>query len=173
MIRVVSNSSPIIGLSKLGKLDLLWQLFDEVFIPEAVFREIVYGNSIQSSGSQEFEKAVLNQTIKIYTVQNQTMVDQLQGRLHRGEVEVIVGARELDIQTVMIDDRSARNLAEALLFTSIGIVGVLILAKKAKKIEKLKPYLDELIQAGFRISEKLYVSSLERVGERAELDSEN
>ena len=47
MIRVVCNSSPIIGLSKIGKLDLLWTLFDEVIIPEAVFEEIVHGNVVQ------------------------------------------------------------------------------------------------------------------------------
>lgn len=38
MIRVVCNSSPIIGLSKIGKLDLLWTLFDEVMIPEVAPR---------------------------------------------------------------------------------------------------------------------------------------
>lgn len=47
MIRVVCNSSPIIGLSKIGKLDLLWTLFDEVMIPEAVFEEIVQGNVVK------------------------------------------------------------------------------------------------------------------------------
>jgi len=35
VIKVVCDSSPIIGLSKIGKLDLLWTLFDEVMIPEA------------------------------------------------------------------------------------------------------------------------------------------
>lgn len=165
MIRVVCNSSPIIGLSKIGKLNLLWELFDDVVIPEAVFREIVYGNSAQSNGSLELEKAVREQKIQIYKVENQVMVDQLQGRLHRGEVEVIVGAKELGIRTVVIDDRSARNLAEALLFTTIGIIGLLILAKRSRKLEKIKPFLDDLLHSGYRISGKLYESTLERVGE--------
>ena len=56
MIRVVCNSSPIIALSKIGKLDLLWTLFDEVMIPEAVFEEIVHGNAAKYASALELEK---------------------------------------------------------------------------------------------------------------------
>lgn len=111
------------------------------------------------------EMAVREQKVTVYKVENQTMVEQLQGRLHRGEVEVIVGAKELGIRTVIIDDRSARNLAEALLFTTVGIIGVLRLAKKTRKIEVVRPHLDALMQSGYRISKKLYESILEQVGE--------
>jgi len=72
------------------------------------------------------------------------MVEQLQGRLHRGEVEVIIGAKELGIQTVVIDDRSARNLAEALLFTTIGVIGILLLVKRTGKFTEVRPYLDDI-----------------------------
>jgi predicted nucleic acid-binding protein len=40
MIKVMCNASPIIGLSILGKLNLLWEMF-EVFIPEEVYNEVV------------------------------------------------------------------------------------------------------------------------------------
>lgn len=165
MIRAVCDSSPIIGLSKIGKLDLLWTLFDEVMIPEAVFEEIVHGNIVQFTSAIELEKAVLEKKISVFTVENQSMVEQLQGRLHRGEVEVIIGAKELGIRTVVIDDRSARNLAEALLFTTIGVIGILLLAKRTKKITEIRPYLDDLMQGGYRISKKLYDGTLERAGE--------
>ncbi|GEM_PF-3290080 len=85
MIRAVCDSSPIIGLSQIGKLDLLWTLFDEVMIPEAVFEEIVHGNVVQFTSAIELEKAVLEKKIYVFTVENQSMVEQLQGRLHRGE----------------------------------------------------------------------------------------
>ena len=39
MIRVVVNASPVIGLSKIGKLNLLWELFDEVYISEEAMNE--------------------------------------------------------------------------------------------------------------------------------------
>lgn len=165
MIRVVCNSSPIIGLSKIGCLHLLWELFNDVIIPEAVFREIVYGNTSQQVGAFELERAVSERKIVIHKVENQRMVEQLQGRLHRGEVEVIVSAKELGIQTVIIDDRSARNLAEALLFTNVGIVGILLLAKKMQKLTGIKPYLDLLMQSGYRISKEIYERTLDKAGE--------
>ncbi len=38
---VICNSSHIIGLSGIGKLDLLWTIFQEVLIPEAVYNELL------------------------------------------------------------------------------------------------------------------------------------
>ena len=69
--RIVCNSSPIIGLSIICKLDLLWQLFDEVFISEAVYNEIVFQDNIKNTtGIVELEKAILQNNISIYKVMN-------------------------------------------------------------------------------------------------------
>jgi predicted nucleic acid-binding protein len=38
---VIFNSSPIINLSHVGLLHLFSKLFTEIFIPEAVFKEVV------------------------------------------------------------------------------------------------------------------------------------
>lgn len=40
-MRVVSNSTPIIALSRIGKLDILRVVFGTIEIPEAVFNEVV------------------------------------------------------------------------------------------------------------------------------------
>lgn len=37
---VVSDSTVLIGLAKIGKIDLLRELFREIYVPEAVFREV-------------------------------------------------------------------------------------------------------------------------------------
>ena len=52
-----------------------------------------------------------------------------------------------------------------LLSNTIGVIGVLLLAKRTKKIDKVRPYLDDLVQVGYRISKKLYDGTLERAGE--------
>ena len=110
--RIVCNSSPIIGLSIICKLDLLWQLFDEVFISEAVYNEIVFQDNIKNTtGIVELEKAILQNNISIYKVKNNDLVNQLYGKLHYGEIETIVAAKELNIKYVIIDEKSARNLA--------------------------------------------------------------
>ena len=38
---VVSDSTILIGLAKIGKLDLIKEIFYKVFIPKEVFKEVV------------------------------------------------------------------------------------------------------------------------------------
>lgn len=165
MIKAVCNSSPIIGLSIIKKLDLLWEIFDEVYITEEVYKEVTINEKIRKIGSKELIEAVKNKHIKIYSVKNKLLVEQLYGRLHRGELEVMVAAKELKIKRVIIDDRSARHFAETMLLRSIGLMGILLLAKEYKKIESVKKYLDILIENGFRMSVKLYNQILKSAGE--------
>lgn len=92
-------------------------------------------------------------------------MEQLYGRLHRGELEVMAAAKELKIKRVIIDDRSARHFGETMLLRSIGLMGILLLAKEYKKIGSVKEYLDILIEKGFRMSVKLYNQILKSAGE--------
>lgn len=159
--KIVCNSSPIIGLSIICRLDLLWQLFDEVIISEAVYND----NIKNETGIVELEKAIIQKNIFVYKVKNNGLVQQLYGKLHYGEIETIVAAKELNIKYVVIDEKAARNLAEAMSLKPIGIVGVLLLAKKKNKINEIKPYLDILVSRKFRISNKIYKLALQEAGE--------
>lgn len=160
MIKIVCNSSPIIGLCIIKKLNLLWDIFDEVYITEEVYREIVQNNEFRYYGKQELINAVRDNKIRVYKVKKIELVDAMIGRLHRGELEVIQAARELNITKVIIDDRPARNRAKDMLLKPIGIIGILQLAKKLEKIDEIKSYLDSLIQEDYRISKKLYLEAL-------------
>ena len=156
MTQAVCNSSPIIGLSIIKKLNLLWEIFDEVYITDEVYKEIIKDEKIKKIGGRELIEAIENNYIKLYSVKNKMLVEQLYGRLHRGELEVMVAAKELKIKRVIIDDRSARHFAETMLLRTVGLMGVLLLAKEYKKIESVKKYLDILIENGFRVSVRLY-----------------
>ena len=57
MIKVVCNTSPIIGLSSIDKLNLLWEIF-ETIIPKEVYNEVISGNETKISGKKELMKAV-------------------------------------------------------------------------------------------------------------------
>jgi predicted nucleic acid-binding protein len=48
---VVSNTSPLINLAVVGRLELLHQLYGEVIIPQAVYEEIVISGSGQPGAS--------------------------------------------------------------------------------------------------------------------------
>lgn len=45
MLKVVSNTTPIISLLKLNRLDLLQKLYSQIYIPNAVFEEIEAGKT--------------------------------------------------------------------------------------------------------------------------------
>lgn len=173
MIKIVCNSSPIIGLCIIKKLNLLWELFNEVYITEEVYREIVQNNELRHYGEQELINAVKDNKIIVYKVKNSELVEAMIGRLHRGELEVIQAARELGISRVIIDDRPARNRAKDMLLKPIGIIGVLQLAKKLEKIEEVKSYLDTLIQEDYRISKRLYLEALKMADEEERIFEKN
>jgi predicted nucleic acid-binding protein len=97
------------------------------------------------------------------------MVRKLYGKFDEGELEVIVGAKELDLRYVLIDESAAksaaRKLATLFLLRPIEVVGLLMLAKESGKIPRVKPLLDQLIAHEFFLSTKLYRQVLTRVGE--------
>lgn len=132
MAKAVCNASPIIGLSIISKLELLWEIFDEVFIPKEVYNEIVGNDKYKNYGENELKEALKNDNIKLYKVKNTEFVEQMYGRLHKGELEVMIAAKELKINRVIIDDRPARNFSETMLLKSIGLIGILLTAKKIR-----------------------------------------
>ncbi|GEN35955.1 DUF3368 domain-containing protein [Aneurinibacillus danicus] len=161
MARIISNTSPLIALSKIHQLHLLWELYDQVFISEAVYQEIMASADEQSSGKAEVDQAVQDKNINIYKVQDQLLVNSLYGKLHKGELETIVGGRELNADFVLIDEKAARQTAKNFFLTIIGSIGILRIAKREGKIEYVKPYMDFLIAEGYRISQPIYHMVLE------------
>lgn len=149
----------------INKLYLLWELFDLVYISEAVYHEITNTEDENDYGRQEVKSAVEEGKIKLYKIEDEVLVRKMLGRMHMGEVETIVGGNELDIDFVLIDERSARNGAKHFLLTPIGTLGILRIAKKEGKIEKIKPIVDVLIEKGYRISEKIYEDFLNKENE--------
>lgn len=164
MIKVVCNASPIIGLSMLGLLNLLYEMF-EVYIPREVYNEITSGKEDGATGKKELIEAVESENIRLYEVKDSELVNKLYGHLHRGELETVIAAREMGLTYIIIDEKSARSFAKTFFLRTIGILGVLQRAKELNKISELKPYLDKLRSNGFRISDKLYSQLLKKAGE--------
>ena len=149
------NTSPIIAFSIIGKLDLLKSLFQEVYISQAVYNEIMDSEN-HTIGKDELTKEVAEGHIKIYKIKDPTLVNQLYGKLHKGELETIIGGRELDVDYVLIDELAARNMAKTFFLTPIGTIGILRIAKHKGIINEIKPFLDQLINKGYWISKSLY-----------------
>ena len=155
-VRVVCDASPIIELVSISRLPLLWQLFDEIIIPEVVYNQLCADSVHRQVEIEEIQDCVLSGRIKVYQVKNADMVKALYGKLHYGELEVIVGAKELDISLAITDERAARRMASEFLVDTIGILGILSLAKQRGIISCIKPDLDRLRENDYRIAESLY-----------------
>lgn len=89
----------------------------------------------------------------------------LQQELDAGESEAIAISLEIDAELLLMDERIGRETADYLGLHYIGLIGVLIEAKHKKLISRIKPYLDALRKAGFRISNELYARVLQDEGE--------
>ncbi|MFS0646066.1 DUF3368 domain-containing protein [Siminovitchia sp. 179-K 8D1 HS] len=165
MRKIISNSTPIISLAILGKLPLLAELFDVVYVPEAVYKEVVHTNTTKHYGKKELEQLVHEGKIHSIQVENKQLISTLYGKLHEGELEVIVGAKELGLETVLMDERAARSFAKTFLLRPIGTIGILLLAKKEGKVKQVKPLLDKLISEGVFLSKNLYYQALEEADE--------
>ena len=156
---IVADSSPLISLAIISKLDLLTELFDEIYIPKAVFSEISVGDKPYSDLFSKLSR------MKIMDVNNRIALMILNKDLDLGESEAIVLAMENNIDNILIDERKGRRIATANGLHPIGTIGVLIQAKKMGLINNIKFHLDKLIQNNIYISDRLYIYSLKFVGE--------
>jgi predicted nucleic acid-binding protein len=146
MMRVVSNASPLIFLSKLGELELLAHCFAEISIPQAVRAEV---------GDLSLPTFVQVQTISEF---GKHYVAGSIGTLHAGELEAMVLAQETAADFVLLDDLRARQKAKRMGLNMIGTLGVLQLAHAKGLIgrDKLLVHYDELVnQHGMWLSEKM------------------
>jgi predicted nucleic acid-binding protein len=157
VLRAVVDSSSLIGLAQIEQLELLKELFPEVYIPDAVYKEVVVEGKGEP-GSEETERAVKDGWIIRKRAADMIAVRALSSTLGEGESEVIVLCKELDADFAVIDERTARAAAEIMDIHVIGVIGIIDLAiEKGSDINK-KALVDILIDSGFRISNRLYKS---------------
>lgn len=153
---VVSNTSPIINLASIGRLDLLPALYGRIVVPQAVFAEITVDE--RAPGAVEFREA---NWVSVHEVSNRALVDSLFLELDSGEAEAIACAVETQADVLLIDERLGRRIAGRLGVRIMGLLGLVIQAKRTGLITHVRPLVDELIgKAGFWISTDLYAAVL-------------
>jgi len=161
MPKVVSNSSPLIHLAKLGQIDLLRRQFGEVIIPKAVWRE-----SVEEGGIREDAKAIASASwIRTVDVSPSLLLTALSIALDEGEAEAIALAAQTGADLVLLDERDARRIADAQRLRTTGLIGVLLFAKRQGQIVSLRKHLEQLKMTGFRMSNELYRAALQFAGE--------
>ena len=157
----VSNSSPLILLAHIGRLDLLQALFTEVLVPPAVWREVV-SDSVGRIGTLEVWQAgwIRQRSLPRQGTPNSRAI------LHPGEAEAIALAVSMQpAVAILLDDRRARRIARDIGLNVIGSGGALVLAKDAGLISSVRPILSDLYAAGLFLSERTISELLTRANE--------
>lgn len=145
---VVSDSTCLIGLERIGELHILPALFDPIMIPPKVERE--FGNKFA--------------WLQTENITSRSLVAALRLVVDVGEAEAIALASEKSCLLIS-DDKQVRSAAKRLGVAVIGTVGVLVRAKQSGVITELKSILDDLELNNFFISQALREEVLKLIGE--------
>jgi predicted nucleic acid-binding protein len=140
----------LIVLEAVGRLNLLEQIYQTLRIPPEVARE--WGSPCPA-------------WITVQAVQNQALVQALQIQVDLGEAEAIALAVEVGVARLIIDELRGRRIAARLGLTITGTVGVVVRAKQLSYIPLVRPVLDDMRAAGFRLSDALVQQTLQIAGE--------
>lgn len=129
----VSNAGPLIHLAKIGRINLLKEIFNGIIIPESVKVEVI-DKGKEKGKSDAF---LIGNIDWIKVVDDPSDVDQLAEKvgIHRGEACAILLAKSLNVP-VLLDDSDARKFALGLGLEVVGSIGIIIRAVKLGLISK-------------------------------------
>ncbi|HEY5869364.1 MAG TPA: DUF3368 domain-containing protein [Candidatus Tectomicrobia bacterium] len=157
----VANTSPLVFLGNLGRLELLRHEGREVYIPRAVAEEIA---EKPDAASQAVQTAWAT-WMQVRHITDQTAMTLVQTALHKGEAEAIVLAAELHAERLVFDDQEARRFADRCGLKVIGTLGILLAAKQRGAIASLREEINALVALGFRVNPRLVTAVLQSAEE--------
>ena len=150
---VISNSSPLIALTQIGRLDLLRRRHTRISISPAVAREVAP------------TVAALPDWVVVQQLAHPLQPSTVSGSIGPGEREVISLGLELGAALLLLDEQPARRLATSLGLRVIGTVGLLMAAKQRGLLTKIRPELDRLLAVRFFMDQNLYDRVIAQAGE--------
>lgn len=157
---LIFNASPLIVLAKADLLNCLIPLGNQIWIPQAVVDEVSAVKS-QSDPARVWladKDAIIHAPIPILPF-------VMAWDLGDGESAVLSLADSIDDSYAVLDDQAARHCAQAMGLTSIGTLGLILMAKQKGLIQSARQALDDVIAAGLFISQHHVDSILRQAGE--------
>jgi predicted nucleic acid-binding protein len=160
---VVSDTTPLISLLKIDRLDLLEKLFGQVLIPKTVFNELTDDVRFK----EEAEQIKSSEYIKIKSVVNHESVGILKKNtgLDQGESEAIILTDEVRADILLMDEAKGRVISMQRGIKIMGTIGILIAAYENDIItaNEARKCIDGLQKANRHIGERHYRRLLERL----------
>lgn len=142
----ISDSSPLILSSKLDRLDLLEELYSEVWIPPEVHREVVERGKDEGYADALLVERAVNKFITIKELKGKHLkkAKELKGIYGSGESEAVALALQEDADLILADNLEVRKLSESKGIHWRSTPGILLEALKAELINL--PEYEKLIQ---------------------------
>jgi predicted nucleic acid-binding protein len=159
---IISNTTPLIGLTSIRRFNLLQQLFGKLYIAQAVYNEAVVAGHEADGTKNEVNRATWIETV---SVKDRLAVEVLLDELDLGEAETIVLAREIGADWVLMDEKKGRRKLTQLGLKKIGTVGILLKAKQVGLLPVIRPDLERLRQQGFSLSQVVVDAALREANE--------
>ena len=160
---VISDTTPIISLLKTGRLELLQKLFQVVYVPNAVYKELTE-NEIYFDEAQMVQEC---EFLFVEEVENKKSVSILRKftGLDAGESEAIILADEKQSELLLMDEHKGRQVAKEMGITITGTIGILMQAFDEGMLTKedVEECMECLKENDIRISEKLYQKLREHI----------
>jgi hypothetical protein len=162
-VTVVSNTSPLVNLAAIGEADLLKRLYSSLLVPNEVAAEL----QRLSTAHTRFRSVRLPEFVEVAKVQNPQVTIALAGELDSGEAAAIALAVERQAGLLLMDELRGRMVAKRFGIPTLGLLGVLKLARQRGVLPAIAPVLDRLEQtAGFWVGTALRERVLREAGER-------
>ncbi len=149
-MKAVSDSTPLIYLSKIGCLHLLKHLFEEIIIPKEVYNEVIAKGKEKKKNEVLFiEEMIEDKFILIKEPKSSLNIENLD----KGEKECIALCKELGIKVILIDEKTGSNISYMLNLNPIRTTLILVasLDKKLINLARYKELLKTLPQEGYFI----------------------
>jgi predicted nucleic acid-binding protein len=158
---LISNTGPIIALMHIERLDVLQNLFQKVFVPEAVHKELLLGENI-GIGLASYKQAAW---VQVHSLQN-ALDPLIKTVLDIGEASVIQLSQEINADYVLIDERKARKIARNIYgLRVIGTARILVEAKSKRMIDNVGGALKKIRDGGYWIHDDIVHFAMKEAGE--------
>jgi uncharacterized protein len=159
---VVADTSVILNLCRVQHERLLQQLFKRVLIPAQVAGEFAR----LSDAQPRFTGLALPEWIEILPAPEPLPREVVEANLDAGESAAIALCLTQKADALLIDESLGRLVAAQLGLRTIGILGVLVEARRRRVVPSVKAVLERLEnEAGFWIAPSLRSRVLELAGE--------
>jgi predicted nucleic acid-binding protein len=147
MLKAISNTSPLLYLYRIGGIDWLPKLFNEVWMPESVRNELKAGQIKGYDVPNPDDYAWLNIVNPKSTPSEWLALD-----LGAGEIAAMALALENPDRVVLLDDMLARRTAQVAGLQVWGTLKVLLEAKSHGLTDEIEAYVSKLSDSGMWIS---------------------